>query len=531
MGELREQQDFAATRLEQFENGVLWAPTAFGKTVLAAYMIARRKVNTLILLSSTNLLSQWISEFEKFLMIDEKPPIYYTKTGKERSRDSVIGTLKAGKDKTTGIIDFALIGSAYHKGQFFSNIDSYGMILIDECHHIASSQGQALMQRLRAKYVYGLSATPNRSDRLDDIIHMFLGPVRHKYSAKEQADEQGLERFVIPRFTRVLNISGDKLDIHKADALIAESGTRNEQLVQDTALAVAAGRTPVVLTKLKRHAQTLAKQLEGKAKHVFLIYGEQTEKQNLEIKEKMMSVPDTETLILIATGQKIGEGFNFPRLDTLMLAAPIKFEGRLVQYVGRLNRLYEGKKDVFVYDYVDTHIGFFDRQYKNRLTAYRKLGYKVLSEPGASKQQVHAVYDRRDYSEVFERDLVEANTDIVIASPGLRREKVQRMISLVKSRQEAGVLVTVITLNPESQGFEDVIELYILIDEMRQNGIFVRLTEENSEHYAVIDHKLVWHGGMNLLGKADAWDNLIRVENVQAASELLEMSGNVLEKA
>ena len=207
---------------------------------------------------------------------------------------------------------------------------------------------------------------------------------------------------MIPRFTRVVNISGEELDIHKADALIAESDVRNEQLVVDTAQTVADGRTPVVLTKLKRHAETLAKQLSGKADHVFLIYGDQTEKQNQEIKNKMMSVPASESLILIATGQKIGEGFNFPRLDTLMLAAPIKFEGRLIQYVGRLNRIYEGKRNVVVYDYVDTHIGFFDRQYKNRLTAYRKLGYKVLSEPAARKQHVNAIYDRRDYSEVFE---------------------------------------------------------------------------------------------------------------------------------
>ena len=528
-GELREQQDFAAARLEQFENGVLWAPTAFGKTVIAAYMISQRKVNTLVLLNSANLLPQWISEFEKFLEIDEKPRVYYTKTGRKKVRDGVIGTLKGGQDKTTGIIDFALIGSAYHKGKFFPNIDSYGMVLIDECHHIASPQGQALMQRIRAKYVYGLSATPNRSDRLDDIIYMLLGPVRHKYTAKEQADEQGLERFVIPRFTRVVNISGEKPDIHQADALIAESPVRNEQLVDDAAKAVENGRTPVILTKLKRHAETLAKQLEGKADHVFLIYGDQTEKQNQQIMDRMKSVPDAESLILIATGQKIGEGFNFPRLDTLMLAAPVKFEGRVVQYVGRLNRTYEGKRDVIVYDYVDTHIRFFDRQYRNRLTAYRKLGYKVLSELSAEKQQVNAVYDRRDYSEAFERDLVEANAEIVIASPGLLRYKVERMITLVKPRQEAGVVVTVITLNPESTGYGDTIELYILIDELKKNGIFVRLTDEASEHYAVIDRTIVWHGGINLLGKEDAWDNLIRVESAQAASELMEMTEAAVE--
>ena len=523
-GELREQQEFAAAKLEKFENGVLNAPTAFGKTVLAAYMVSQRKVNTLVLLENTDLLPQWIREFEHFLEIDEAPPVYYTPTGRKKTRESIIGTLKAGQDKTTGIIDFALIGSAYHKGKFFPNIDSYGMVLIDECHHIASLQGQALMQRIRAKYVYGLSATPSRSDRLDEIITMLLGPVRHKYTAKEQADEQGLDRFVIPRFTRIVNISGEQLDIHKADELISTSENRNEQIVRDTIQAVSNGRTPVMLTKRKKHAEVLKKLLEGSADRVFLIYGGQSEKLNQEIKDEMLSLPREKSMILIATGQKVGEGFNFPRLDTLMLAAPIKFEGRLTQYVGRLNRVYDGKQDVVVYDYVDTHIGFFDRQYKNRLTAYRKLGYKVLSKPLGTKQQVNAIYDRRDYTEAFERDLVEANQEIVIASPGIRRAKVDRLIQLVKTRQEAGVSVTVITMNPESQGFDDTIELYILIDEMKRNGIMVRLTAEDTEHYAVIDRHLVWHGGMNLLGKADAWDNLIRVENTQAAAELLEMS-------
>lgn len=529
-GELRQQQEFAAAKLENYENGVLNAPTAFGKTVLAAYMVSQRKVNTLVLLENTELLPQWIREFENFLEIDEKPPAYLTPKGRKKTRDSIIGTLKTGKDKTTGIIDFALIGSAYHKGKFFPNIDSYGMVLIDECHHIASAQGQALMQRIRAKYVYGLTATPSRSDRLDDMITMLLGPIRHRYTAKEQADDQGLERFVIPRFTRVINITGEELDIHKADELISTNENRNEQIVQDTMQAVLNGRTPVILTKLKKHAEILKKLLEGKADHVFLIYGGQSEKLNQEIKSKMLSLPREETMILIATGQKVGEGFNFPRLDTLMLSAPIKFEGRLTQYVGRLNRIYEGKQDVMVYDYVDTHISFFDRQYKNRLAAYKKLGYRVLSLPFTPKQQkVNIIYDRRDYMETFERDLVEANQEIVIASPGIRRNKVERLIKLVKLRQEAGVSVTVITLHPESEGFEDTIELHILIEEMKSSGIVVRLTTESTEHYAVIDRNLVWHGGMNLLGKADAWDNLIRVENSQAAAELLEMSASVIE--
>lgn len=523
-GELRDQQELASMQLEKNENGIICAPPAFGKTVLAAYMISKRKVNTLILLDKTDLVDQWIAELTRFLDIDEKPPVYKTKTGREKVRNSIFGTLISGSDKTTGIIDFAMIGSAYHKGQFFENIDLYGMVLCDECHHIASNQGQALMGRIRAKYIYGLSATPERSDQLDEIVFMLLGPVRHKYSVKEQADAWGIDRFVYPRFTRVVNISGEELRIHDADNLIAESSARNEQIVSDVEQAVLSGRTPVILTKLKKHAETLYEMLKGKADYVFLIYGGQTIKQNNEIKDKMLNVPREETLILIATGQKIGEGFNFPRLDTLMLAAPVKFEGRLIQYVGRLSRKHEGKKDVVVYDYVDSHIGFFDRQYKNRLRTYKKLGYRIISDPIKEKQIVNAIYDGTDYTETFERDMVEADKEIVISSPGLRRSKVERMITLLKPRQESGVRVTVITLEPDSAGYDDTIELHIMIDEMKKSGINVRTTVDECEHYAVIDDRIVWHGGMNLLGKADVYDNLIRVESDQVAAELIEIT-------
>ena len=527
-GELRAQQQLASMQLEKYENGILCAPPAFGKTVLAAYLIAKRKVNTLILLENTELLPQWIDEFKRFLTIDEMPPVYKTKTGREKMRDSVFGTLMSGVDKTTGIIDFAMIGSAYHKGQFFENIDNYGMVLCDECHHVGSKQGQALMSRIRAKYVYGLSATPERSDHLDDIVYMLLGPIRHRYSVKEQADAWGLDRYVYPRFTRVVNISGEKLEIYNADSLIAESSVRNEQIISDAEQCIQNQRTPVILTKLKKHAETLYSLLQGKADHVFLIYGGQSAKQNQEIKEKMISIPKDKSLILIATGQKIGEGFNFPRLDTLLLAAPIKFEGRLTQYVGRLNRSYDGKKDVIVYDYVDTHISFFDKQYKSRLKSYKKMGYQIISEPIVTKQVANAIYDSRDYMEIFEKDMIEANKEIIISSPNISRMKVERMISLIKHRQESGVAVTVITSSPDMVGYGDAIDIHILIDEMRRSGIIVRTTDNDCEHYAVIDKKLVWHGGMNLLGKADFYDNLIRVENEQAAAELLEMTDQVL---
>ena len=523
-GELRTQQDLAAEKLLSTSGGILSAATAFGKTVVCSYMIAQRKVSTLILLESTELIDQWANELRKFIILDENPPEYLTKTGRKKKRKDVIGTLSAGQDKTTGIIDIAMIGSAANNEAFLSRLDAYGMVIMDECHHAASRQAQEVLRRVKSKYLYGVSATPVRSDKLEKINYMLLGPIRHKYSAKEHARAQGIDLFVYPRFTRVVSLGSSLTDFHKAVELISESEDRNLQIINDIIACIENSRTPVILTRLKKHAKLIYDKLIDKADHVFLLYGDNSQSQNREIREKILNVPAEDSMIIIATGQKIGEGFDCPRLDTLMLASPVKFDGRLTQYVGRLNRSYKDKTSVIVYDYVDSHISIFDKQYSSRLTAYKKLGYKIISELNREKQTVNSIYDKGNYAEVFERDLVEANSEIVISSPGLLLRKVQRMISILKPRQETGVSITVITSDPDISLFYNSDELCEIIELMRNSGINVLLSREENEHYAVIDKKLVWHGGMNLLGKEDVWDNLIRVENASVAAELMELS-------
>lgn len=523
-GALRIQQDLAAEKLLNFDNGILSAATAFGKTVVCSYLIAQRRVSTLILLESTDLVEQWVDELTRFLTIDEEPPTYLTKTGRKKKRKTVIGTFRAGADKTTGIIDVAMIGSIHGKGEIFPGIDQYGLVIMDECHHAASAQARQVLRRVKAKYVYGVSATPVRSDKLEKINYMMLGPIRHQYTQKEQAMTHGMGLFVRPRFTRVVDFSEEKLDIHRAYELISESEDRNEMIVEDVRDCIRAGRSPVILTRLKKHAKKIYDKLSDSAQNVFLLYGGNTQAQNQEIRRAILEVPEEESMLLVATGQKIGEGFDCPRLDTLMLASPVKFDGRLIQYVGRLGRSYSGKMDVVVYDYVDAHIGIFDNQYRNRLAAYKRIGYRIQSEIEAGRQVAHAIYDGGNYAEVFERDMVEAEQEIIIASPNLRRRKVERMLSLPKTRQEAGVKVTVITMEPDHLWTGDPAIVYGMIEEMERAGITVALTGSENEHYAVIDKRLVWHGGVNLLGKEDVWDNLIRVESSKAAAELLEMS-------
>lgn len=527
-GELRTQQDLAAEKLLRFENGILSAATAFGKTVVCSYLIAQRRVSTLILLENADLIDQWVDELHRFLVFDEELPAYRTKTGKVKTRKDVIGTYRAGSNKTTGIVDVAMIGSVYRKGDIFPDLDRYGLVIMDECHHAASAQAQQVLQKVLSKYVYGVSATPVRSDKLERINYMLLGPIRHQFSAKEQVKTQGIALFVRPRFTRVVDFSSDKPDIHRAYELIGEHADRNHMIEEDVRASIREGRTPVILTKLKKHAKLLYDHLSDAAQHVFLLYGDNTQAQNQEIRREILAVPDEETMLLIATGQKIGEGFDCPRLDTLMLASPVKFDGRLTQYAGRLNRKYPGKDSVIVYDYVDAHIGIFGNQYRNRLATYKKIGYRVLSDGDTGRQAASTIFDRGNYIETFERDLVTAEREIVIASPGLRHSKVARMLLLLRARQEAGVQVTVITLHPDCTRFGDPADFQAMIDEMRQVGITVVMTDSDSEHFAVIDQSLVWHGGMNLLGKEDAWDNLIRVESAQAAAELLEMTHEMI---
>ena len=403
------------------------------------------------------------------------------------------------------------------------------MVIIDEYHHAASHTYMEVLQKINAKYVYGVSATPKRGDHLDKIIYMMLGPLRHRFTALDRAEEQGIGHYVVPRYTRVVDTVDSKNDINKAYSLISTSKMRNEMIVNDVRKSLSQNQTPVILTRYKEHAKTLHDMLKDKADHVFLLYGDNSDKENAEIQIRLKQVPRTESLILIATGQKIGEGFDFPRLDVLILAAPVSFGGRLEQYIGRLNRDYKGKEAVYVYDYIDAHMRKFNKMYGKRLRTCKKTGFSIWTSDLQDKQDVHAIFDSGNYTEKFEQDLVEAEKSIVISSPNIRQEKIERLISLVKERQEQGVSVTVIITEPEKDLYSNVDMCYELIREMQQVAINVVAQEEVEERFAVIDDELVWHGGMNLLGKEDVWDNLMRIKNHQVAAELLEIAFGITE--
>ena len=525
-GELRESQIPAVETMLENETGILHAATAFGKTVVCCDMIARRGISTLILVDRADLMNQWIKRLEEFLDIDEELPEYQTKTGRTRKRKSLIGNLQGAHDTLTGIVDVAMIRSLKKKDGFHPKLKEYAQVYFDECHHAASDSAIEVLQEINAKYVYGVTATPKRGDGKEKINEFLLGPIRYRFTAKDRAEEQNIDHLVYPRFTRTVKPHHLSKTPYGNDAyeLIRNNDVRDEQIIRDVADCVQAGRTPVVLTKYVDHAKKLAERLKIYADRLILLTGANGTKARRAQVEELNKVDDSDSLILVGTGSLLGEGFDFPRLDTLFMATPVSGENVVEQYVGRLNRDYDGKENVIVYDYVDSHIPKFDKMYVARLKAYKKIGYELCVNMDGKKQKANAIYDIENYAETYWKDLEEANSAVVVSSPRLNNQKVDRIIKILGKRRELGVKVTIVTWHPDAYKYgKDDVRME-LMERLRKAGFEIRLVEGSCEHYAVIDNEIVWYGSVNLLSKEDAEDNLMRVCSKDIAAELLEMT-------
>ena len=521
-GTLYEEQMRAAKAILEHDNGILAATTSFGKTVVGAYMIAQRKTNTLILVHNTEIQKNWIEDLNKFLDVNAELPEYKTKTGRIKKRKSLIGKLHAGHNSMTGIIDVAIFSSLGKSDKINPMLEQYGMVIMDECHHGAAQTVEDVVGSVKAKYVYGLTATPKREDGLEKKVFMQFGPIRFRYTAKERAEKQGIDHFVYPRFTRLVSTSN--LKVTEANRAVIECESRNKQIVSDVVNCIQNGRTPLVLTKYKEHAEFLYQRLQGKADHVYLLQGGGSRKTKDEMRIQMRAVPDAESIVLVAIDKYIGEGFNFSRLDTMMLTMPAAAEGNIEQFAGRLHRDYDTKTEVIIYDYVDSHIRVLEKMYHKRLRTYKKIGYEICNNVIIEKQIANTIFDIDSYEKVYAKDLLEANKEIIISSPGLNHAKVDAFVKLIKHRQEDGVKLTVITLNPEGYPEEKIQDTKRLVEILKNCGVRIKLQEHMHEHFAIIDEEIVWYGSMNFLSRAKADDNLMRVKSKDVAQELLEIS-------
>lgn len=377
-GEEREEQLEAINALLPYTNGILHATTAFGKTVTAAAIIARKKVNTLILVHSKALLKQWHDRLTEFLNIDY--PQHEEKNKRGRGKVfSPIGCFDSSGNTLHGIIDIALIQSCLDEDGVKPFIQDYGLVIVDECHHVSSITFEQVLMSIKAHTIYGLTATPIRKDGHQPIIFMQCGPIRFSTDVKSQIAKQSFDRFLIPRFTSYNSILEDRLSIATLYKYLSEDEIRNNLIVEDICKAVNTGRTPIILTNRTAHVSVLAEKLKATIKNVVSLTGIGTTKEKREAMQRLQTIPDSEQLVIVATGKYVGEGFDYPRLDTLFLALPISWKGLLTQYAGRLHREYEGKKDICIYDYIDIHEPICDSMYRKRLKGYAAIGYKTIN--------------------------------------------------------------------------------------------------------------------------------------------------------
>jgi superfamily II DNA or RNA helicase len=356
-GVLRQDQELAMQEILKNDIGVLNAPTAFGKTVTAASLIAQRKVSTLILVHRTELLRQWQERLINFLD--------FPKGG--------LGIIGGSKKRLSGKIDIAVIQSLSHRDDLAELLEAYGQIIIDECHHISAFSFESILKQVKARYVVGLTATPVRRDGHQPIIFMQCGPIRH---IAKRADTLSRQLEVRPNFLSSPATTSNSA-IQETFRILANDSKRNERITKDVAAAYEEGRKILVLTERTEQIKLLRKALGNDIKHCFVIHGRLSRKERTAVFAELKNLGDATPRVLIATGRLIGEGFDHPPLDTLVLAMPISWKGTLQQYAGRLHREYEGKRDIRIYDYIEIDQPQLSRMWTKRQLGYRAMGYII----------------------------------------------------------------------------------------------------------------------------------------------------------
>ena len=521
-GMLRPEQEIAASALLEHENGILSATTAFGKTVVGSYIISQKKVNTLILVHTSALLGQWKKSLLQFLAIDEVLQSQPQKRGRKKEI-SAIGELSSAKNTLNGKIDIAIMQSLVSGDEVKELVKGYGLVIVDECHHVSAVSFEKILKTVNAKYVYGLTATPTRQDGQHPIIYMQCGSIRYRVDAKEQAEKSGFERYVVPRFTsfkKPIGMEDKEFTINKIYASIAENVMRNKLIIADILTALNKGRTPIVLTQRSDHVTLLADALEKSLPNVIRLIGKASAKEKREELDRLENIPHGEPFVIVATGKYVGEGFDEPRLDTLFLASPISWKGTLQQYAGRLHRVYDGKKNVIVYDYVDVHVKMLENMYHKRVSGYSNMGYKALSE-GALDEKVGVIFDSHSFLPVFERDIQMAKHEIVICSPFMRKLRAMQMMKLLSLAQINGVRITIITRPFDSYRLTDQSGIIELLQVLQDSGICIALKSNVHQKFAVIDQNIVWYGSINFFSYGSAEESIMRFENMEIAGELL----------
>lgn len=523
-GILRDEQPIALSELLEYDNGVFSGTTAFGKTVVAIKLIAERKVNTLILVDRVSLVSQWRNRLMEFLQIkNNERPIEEKKRGRKRA-PTVIGQIGAGKENLTGIIDIAVMQSLNRMGEVKDCIKNYGMIIVDECHHVSAYSFETILKNANAKYVYGLTATPTRKDGHHPIIFMQCGPIRYRDDAKKQAAQRPFEHYIVPRFTALripLGMDEKEVSIQGLYSEITVNEMRNELIIDDVVKNYENGRNGIVLTERTAHVDLLTDRLSHRIPDVISLTGGMGAK---ELRQKMQQITDTprdKQLTLVATGKYIGEGFDEPRLDTLFLAMPISWKGTLQQYAGRLHRIYENKREVQIYDYIDIHVRMLEKMYNKRLAGYASIGYKAKGE-GVGSEAIDIIFDKQSFLPVYCNDIVNAVREIIVVSPFVSRKRTLQMMQYFSMALSKNVRIVVMTRPPDEPGQKGQSSLIDALDLLKNAGVRIIFKSNIHQKFAIMDQRLVWYGSINLLSFGHSEESMMRLDSPNIAFELIK---------
>jgi superfamily II DNA or RNA helicase len=354
-GKLTPEQGQPTDAALSHELGVLVAPPGAGKTVMGCFVLAKRKLPTLILAHRKPILEQWRKQIVTLLDLPS----------------AKIGQIGGGRDRQSGVVDLAMIQSLGRMEDLSDFFSHYGFIIVDECHHLPAATFEACLRNANVRYILGLTATPYRRDGLQDIIAMQCGPIRHRMQ------ETGSDLRLTLNF-RQTNFSTPpelELPIQETFRALVHDGERSDIIVQDALTALGRGRRCLVLSQWKEHCHLLAEKLKQQGKEPFILSGGMGKKERTAILKAIQEMPSNEELVVLATGQYLGEGFDCPQLDTLFLAFPVAFKGKLIQYVGRIMRSHPGKTTAEVFDYVDDHVPVLKRMASRRQKIYRTIGF------------------------------------------------------------------------------------------------------------------------------------------------------------
>lgn len=515
MGSLYEEQQRAIEALEAHRCGTLYATTAFGKTVTAAALIAQKKVNTLILVHTKALLDQWRERLEEYLSTDFQPEEHHKGRGR-RKKFQQFGALSSTENALNGKIDIALLQSCMSDNEVKPFVHHYGMVIVDECHHAPAVNFERVLREVNARYVYGLTATPIRKDGHQPIIFMQCGEIRYTADSKSQQAQQSFRRLLIPRFTSHRNLKADGGNYAQVIDELIENESRNKLILEDVASNLTEGRTPIILTARTAHVDLLVAECRKICPNVIRLVGNDSAKAKREAMAQLSRVPNDEPLVVVATGKYVGEGFDLPRLDTLMLALPVSWKGLIAQYTGRLHRNYPGKTETRIYDYIDLRVPICDSMYRKRLHGYKAVGYSIAiaNEGLFAEPTPETIFDATTFERPFHEDLSKARQSIIISTTRLRWNRTPRIIELLAAASLRGVGITIIISETDHRELE-----------LQAMGFNILHRPTYKMQCAVIDQRIGWYGSVNLVGRSLANSNVIRMVSSEFANALIDALG------